>query len=54
MLGERPEASIAEFWKHCATLEEWKHHPALTDDHIPKESGFLSIENESPQHKKET
>lgn len=29
MTGHRSKASIAAFWKHCRSLEEWKNHPCL-------------------------
>lgn len=31
MTGHRSNKSIAEFWEHCLTLDEWKNHPRLTD-----------------------
>ena len=31
MSGHRSSASIAAFWNHCKSLDEWKNHPALKD-----------------------
>ena len=31
MTGHRSSASIAAFWNHCKSLDEWKDHPALRD-----------------------
>ena len=31
MTGFRSTSSIAAFWEHCKSLDEWKNHPALKD-----------------------
>ena len=31
MTGFKTSSSIAAFWDHCKSLDEWRNHPALTD-----------------------
>ena len=36
MTGAYNESAIAEFWQHCASLDEWRHHPCLNDPTIDR------------------
>ena len=51
MLGNRNETAIEEFWNHCVTCRDWRDHPALNDDTVPRKSALMvckSARYESP------
>ena len=41
MTGYKSGAGIAEFWDHCATLDEWADHPVLLSG-VPRERSWIN------------